>query len=230
MKKDKIKKLIESLEKPIPEDPKVIESRYAWLSLSCLSASRKTLKLFSKYFNTYFNIKIDDKDNEKLWFEISILMLSTALINLEKRLKNVLQKKKEKEVEEINRDCIIKAILIFSYFFSKKTVEDIFDVYASYDILSLKILNEEKKGSAMKNLKTKIRNFHKIEKKVYNKETHFAKRVRNIIKDIELEELALFAKKHISIQGTLLSLDAFSVDQKEVLKALKEFAFFVEEN
>ena len=63
----------------------------------------------------------------------------------------------------------------------------------------------------------------KIKEDPHHKEHHFANRIKEIFNDIDLNKLLKFAKRHVSIQGLLLFMDAFAaVDQEKINKDVVE--------
>lgn len=216
----KIDKLLEALKKPIPKDPKLIRLRSIWLALMCIIGCKDALKIF---FIEFDNNSGNNRKKTKLWFEMSILAIATALGFLEECLKREFPEKKNEEIDDICGNCEIDAICVLSEVFNDRIKEEIFDIYASYTWFDQKIIQKKSKTPIIKRIEKSIRNFAKIKEDTQNKEHHFANRIKEIFNDIDLNELVKFAKMHVSIQGLLLFMDAFAaVDQEKINKDVVE--------
>lgn len=215
-----IDKLLKALKKPIPKDPKLIMLRSMWLALMCIIGCKDALKIF---FIEFDNNSGENRKKRKLWFEMSILAVATALGFLKECLKKEFPEKKNEEIDDIRGNCEIDAIRVLSEVFNDRTKEEIFDIYASYTLCDLKTIRKKSKTPIIKRIEKSIRNFAKIKEDTHDKEHHFANRIKEIFDDIDLNELVKFAKMHVSIQGLLLFMDAFAaVDQEKINKDIVE--------
>lgn len=214
-------KLAEAIKKPIPKDSKSRTLRSMWLALMCVAGCRRVLDRF------FIEFGIDPKKEErtKVWFEMSVLAIATAARVLEDRLKKEFANKKESVINDICGDCVVALIDTLNRVFNDRSGEEIFDIYASYTWFEqLDILQGKTTTPFNEWLEKNIRDWARIEKSVHDKEHHFANRVSKILNDIDLDELAKFAKRDISIQGLLLAMDAFAaVEQEEINKKVAEF-------
>jgi hypothetical protein len=214
-------RLAEAIEKPIPKDSKSRILRSIWLALMCVSGCRRVLDRFFMEFG------VDPKEEEKMkvLFEMSVLAVATAAEVVEDRLKKEFVKKKESVIADIFGDCEVVLIDTLHRIFNDRNAEEIFDIYASYTWFEqLNILQEKTKTPFNEWLEKNIRDWAKIGKSVHDKEHHFANRVSKIFGGIDLDELAEFAKRDISIQGLLLAMDAFaSVEQEQINKKVAQF-------
>jgi len=155
---------------------------------------------------------------------MSILAIATALRFLEERLNEGFLEKTKKEIDDIRESCEIIAIIILEKVFNNRTKEEIFDVYASYTWFIQKIIQEKSVTSIIREYEEYIRKFFKIKEDTFDKEHHFAHRIKEeIFNDIDLNDLAKFAKMHILIQGILLFIDAFAgVEQDKINKDVEK--------
>ena len=245
-----INNLLNALKKPFPKDKEAIILRSIWLSISCVIRCKKILNtfffevshriLFNKKLITFIcpfcekeyknkeefmkhvNSFLHLKDKMEICFEMSILCISVA----SKFLEDVLNKEFEniKNVEDIFSDCEIQMINTLTMFFRDKEPEAIFDIYASYTYFKKGILTKKENHSSIEWLEKSLRNFANIEMNVYDEENHFASRVNKKYKNINKKKLVEFAKLNISIQGLLLTMDAFTgVEQSEIIRVVKHF-------
>jgi len=216
----KIDKLLKSIKKPIPKNPELIMLRSTWLTLMCILGCKDALKIFYIEFDKNSG---ENKQKNMLWFEMSILAVATALGFLKESLKKGFSEKTNEEIDDIRGNCEIDSILVLSKVFNDRTKEEIFDIYASYTWFDQKIIQEKRETSIITVYERSIKSFFKIKEDSYDKEHHFANRIKEIFNDIDLNELAKFAKMHVSIQGLLLFMDAFAaVDQDKINKDVVE--------
>ena len=216
----KIDKLLKALKKPIPKDPKLIRLRSIWLTLMCILGCKDALKIF---FIEFDNNSGKNRKKTKLWFEMSVLAVATALGFLKECLKREFPEKTNEEIDDIRSNCEIDVIRVLSEVFNDRTKEEIFDIYASYTFCDLNTIQKKSKTPIYKRIEESIRNFAKIKENTHDKEHHFANRIKEIFNYLDLNELVKFAKMHVSIQGLLLFMDAFAaVDQEKINKDVVE--------
>ena len=216
------KKLAKAIKKPIPKDSKSRKLRSIWLALMCVAGCRKVLDRFFMEFG--FDCGENEEKRYKVWFEMSLLAIAIASRILKDRFKKEFANKKDWVIDNIYGNCEVAFIDTLSRIFGMFNIEEIFDIYASYAWFELNILQEKTKTPTTEWLEKNIRDWAKIEKSVNDEEHHFASRVSKIFNDIDLDELAKFAKRNISIQGFLLSMDAFAaVNQEQINKDVAEF-------
>jgi len=214
------KNLAEAIKKPVPKDSKSRALRSIWLALMCVAGCKGVLDIFFMEFG----INPKEEEKWKVWFEMSVLAVATAAGVVEDRLKKEFGNKTESVINDICGDCVVLLIDTLNGVFNDRSGEEIFDIYASYALLEQSNILQEKPETAFGEwLEKNIRDFVRIEESVHDKEHHFANRVSKIFSDIDLDELAKFAKKDISIQGLLLAIDAFAaVEQDEINNKVAE--------
>lgn len=225
--------LLKGLKRPIPENLQQIKNRYLWLTIACGTGCNKALKLFQKQLKINNDITLNNDEIDSLLFEMHILVLTKGLLVVTDILHKHLPSKKE-ELDDMISDCEIDCFVIMErmYQHSRKSREDIFNAYEEYSWLDKpNPLKGQSKSKFIEEIHSKVRKFSRIDDDTTSQEDHFALRIKKEINRIDKTVLIDFAKKHITIQGLLLAMDAFAaVEQDKIDSGVREFFNLFKDN